>query len=282
MSTPYHEIVLAPTCRAKCGCKAKHPIAMGELKLVSWYMPRGRNHLESTSKALVCIPKKMAQAILDGKTDAGLEVIDHTTDLAEPAAHAAVKAIAEAIAAGKEVDPVLRTFRQAPPPKPRAPKRPAPEAEPEPPAAPVEKRKCAKCTVNFARAQEEGSTCNGCRDPNEKAAEAAAAEAAEEAAFERKASIETKIDDFVASLPTNCPCGNRARRWRSFQSFLDGLEGKMTEASLIEINNSEEKEDAHLDLALAKYKVCLDQMLETDPLCNACAAKAAEAAAEEA
>lgn len=274
---PFHEIVLAPTNRAKCGCKQKHPIAMGELKLVSWYLPRGRNHMESTSKALVCIPTKTAAAVLVGKTEAGLDIIDRTAELANPAAHATAKAIAEAIAAGKTISAELRAFRQTPPPKPRAPKRPAPEATSEAaPVAPEEKRKCFKCNTNFARSQEEGATCNSCRPEEEKTAESAAKKAASEAEDAREAFIEEKVEAVVASLPTNCPCGNRARRWRSFQSFLDELEGMMTRAALETVYASDEKEDAHLDTALEKYKLDMAAMLHTDPLCNACAAAKAE------
>ena len=122
MAEPFHEIVLAPTGRATCACR-KHKIELGQLKLVSWYVPRGRNHMECTSKALVCIGKTMAKAVMAGQTEAGVPVLDKTNELPTANAYLACESIVKAIAAGGSVSEADAAFREVPVAKPRASKK---------------------------------------------------------------------------------------------------------------------------------------------------------------
>ena len=129
---PYHEIVLAPTGRAMCGCR-NHKIELGQLKLVSWYVPRGRNHLESTSKALTCISVSMAAAVLDGHTDMGVPVLDKTNELPFANAYEVCQSMVTAIANGTGVSAKDAVFREKPIAKPRVSKKKRGDRE----AAPV-------------------------------------------------------------------------------------------------------------------------------------------------
>ena len=129
---PYHEIVLAPTGRAMCGCR-NHKIELGQLKLVSWYVPRGRNHLESTSKALTCINVSMAAAVLDGHTDKGVPVLDKTNELPFANAYEVCQSMVTAIANGTGVSAKDAVFREKPIAKPRVSKQKRDDRE----AAPV-------------------------------------------------------------------------------------------------------------------------------------------------
>lgn len=122
MVEPFHQVVLAPTGRATCACR-KHKIELGQLKLVSWYVPRGRNHLECTSKALVCVGKTMANAIMAGQTEAGVPVLDKTNELPTANAYLACESTVKAIAAGEPVPEADAAFREVPPAKPRASKK---------------------------------------------------------------------------------------------------------------------------------------------------------------
>jgi hypothetical protein len=270
MSSPYLEVCLAPTGRAKCRCKAKHPIDAGELKLVTWYLPRGRNHLESTSKALRCVSVAEAHAVIDGVTKSGLEVVMHE-DLSDRARGAA-GSIATSIVDGTESSDLA--FRELPVKKqPRGgeKKRKADDADLGTVQAPPEKAKCFVCKVNFARSQEPNATCNGCRPRAEVEAEEKAA--AEEQAIDdaRTDARDARVESAVASLDLKCPCGNFARRWVPFGEFRAGFEAKMAESAVEKAYDDHDALDAHYDAMLAAYKTEVCDALDADRRCNGCA-----------
>jgi hypothetical protein len=85
-------ICVAPTGRATCkhGSKkeANHAIDKGELKVVTYYQPKSKNHLESTNKTLKCVSVKQAKQLLTGddKTESGIPIIFNVDDEAKAVA----------------------------------------------------------------------------------------------------------------------------------------------------------------------------------------------------
>lgn len=107
-----HGRAAALRAAAAAGAAEKSPkIEQGELKLVSFYVRPGSNHLESNSTRLACVSKKTAEAVLRGATDKGVDV-RCALDAGSEAHETAIRVL-KAIVAGKEVAPADRAFRVA-------------------------------------------------------------------------------------------------------------------------------------------------------------------------
>jgi hypothetical protein len=117
MAEPYYEIVLAQTGRTTCSCR-KHKIERGQLKLASLYTPSGIGRTWNDT-ALTCISVTMANAVIDGHTDAGVPILDKTDDLPFANAYLVCKSVVEAIASGTPVSAEDTAFREVTAAKPR-------------------------------------------------------------------------------------------------------------------------------------------------------------------
>lgn len=93
MSDAYSEVVLAPTSRAKCR-RSKLPIEAGELKLVSYYTPKGRSHMEGSSFKLTHVSPKTLQKIISDSQNGTVESLRGYDSLPEPAKDVAKRIIA--------------------------------------------------------------------------------------------------------------------------------------------------------------------------------------------
>jgi hypothetical protein len=265
---PFHEITLAPTSRASCNGRCKktgaHKIEIGELKFVSYYVPRGRNHFESSAKALRCVSTDEAKAVLDGTTKSGIEVKIHG-DVSTAARKVAMDT-ARAIADGLDLSEELCAFREVPAKKPReAKKRKTPELNP---VERTQARTCSVCKVNFPRSNEPGATCNACRPK----AEVEAEKQAQAEIDTREKAREKRVDEVVCGLPSKCLCGNHPRLWKTFNTFLQEFEGKMDSSIVDKTYDDDDALDEHVDGVLEKYSTHVADLLATDPRCNACAA----------
>jgi len=91
MSDGYSELMLAPTNRAKCK-RSKLGIEVGELKLVTFYTPKGRSHMESSGFKLTHVAPKTMERIVS-ESESGIESIRGLSDLPEPAKEVAKRII---------------------------------------------------------------------------------------------------------------------------------------------------------------------------------------------
>lgn len=235
------------------------------MKLVSHYLPSGRNHLESISRSLVCINKSLAKAVLSGQTETGVPVHDRTQELDNADAYLVCKSICEAIAADQPVEDSDNAFRCIIHKKGK--KRAVPdeaETRSRVKEQPVP-RKCSECTVNFARVGE--PTCNACR-PKE---EAEAEKATQKRADTRESARNKRVDEVVYSLAVKCPCGNHARLWKPFNTFRLDEEEKMDATVLDKMYEDDDALDEHVYAVLDKFRVYVADLLADDPRCNSCA-----------
>ena len=241
MSEPYHEVVVAPTNRSKCKqCRPKHNIEAGELKLVSWYIPNGRNHLESVGRSLVCINKESAKAILNGRTKNGVRVYNRLNERDNPGAFIVSRSICEAIASGLPVSDADKGFRYVLPKPVRNRQEKAP-------------RKCSVCTVNFPRVGE--YTCNACRPQAD-----IDAEMREKAEGE---SINKHINEVLDTIQVDCACGKHARLIPEWDGFWDARVMETVDMDMSAMR-------VHADKMLAEYRGIVEAV--EDKRCEACAA----------
>ena len=110
-SSGYSELVLAPTNRAKCK-RSKLGIDIGELKLVTFYTPKGRSHMESSGFKLTHVAPKTMERIVN-ESESGVESIRGFSDLPDAAKQVA-KRIISCVLEKTPISEADAAFRLAP------------------------------------------------------------------------------------------------------------------------------------------------------------------------
>jgi hypothetical protein len=211
--------------------------------LVTWYLPRGRSHLESTSKSLACISKELAKAVLIGKTATGVRVHNRLNERDNPGAFVVCRSICEAIASGLPVSDEDKAFRYVLP-------KPVRKRSEKAPSTP---RKCSVCTVNFPRVGEQ--TCNACRPQADIDSEKREKEECE--------AINKHINEVLDTIQVECACGKHARLIPEWDGFWNAraMETVYMDMSAMRV---------HAEKMLAEYRSISDAT--QDKRCQTCAA----------